>query len=220
MSATLSPTPVVTTTQKPQTVGVTRPVTKGNIIVRWLTSTDHKIIGHMYNITSILYFLLGGVMALIIRAQLFAPGLNVLQTKEQYNQMFTMHGTIMLLMVATPLFAGLANAILPLQLGAPDVAFPRLNMLSFWLYFFGALIAVGGFLTPQGAASFGWFAYAPLSTSTFSPGIGSNMWVLGLAMGGFGTILGAVNFITTILTMRAPGMTMFRMSVFSWNILI
>jgi cytochrome c oxidase subunit I len=220
MSATLTPTPVVTTTQKPQTVGVTRPVTKGNIIVRWLTSTDHKIIGHMYNITSILYFLLGGVMALIIRAQLFAPGLNVLQTKEQYNQMFTMHGTIMLLMVATPLFAGLANAILPLQLGAPDVAFPRLNMLSFWLYFFGALIAVGGFLTPQGAASFGWFAYAPLSTSTFSPGIGSNMWVLGLAMGGFGTILGAVNFITTILTMRAPGMTMFRMSVFSWNILI
>ena len=220
MSATLSPTPVVTTTQKPQTVGVTRPVTKGNIIVRWLTSTDHKIIGHMYNITSILYFLLGGVMALIIRAQLFAPGLNVLQTKEQYNQMFTMHGTIMLLMVATPLFAGLANAILPLQLGAPDVAFPRLNMLSFWLYFFGALISVGGFLTPQGAASFGWFAYAPLSTSTFSPGIGSNMWVLGLAMGGFGTILGAVNFITTILTMRAPGMTMFRMSVFSWNILI
>ena len=220
MSATLTPTPVVTTTEKPQTVGVTRPVTKGNIIVRWLTSTDHKVIGHMYNITSILYFLLGGVMALIIRAQLFAPGLNVLQTKEQYNQMFTMHGTIMLLMVATPLFAGLANAILPLQLGAPDVAFPRLNMLSFWLYFFGALIAVGGFLTPQGAASFGWFAYAPLSTSTFSPGIGSNMWVLGLAMGGFGTILGAVNFITTILTMRAPGMTMFRMSIFSWNILI
>ncbi len=220
MSSTLTPTPVVTTTEKPQTVGVTRPVTKGNIVVKWLTSTDHKIIGHMYNITSIIYFLLGGVMALIIRAQLFAPGLNVLQTKEQYNQMFTMHGTIMLLMVATPLFAGLANAILPLQIGAPDVAFPRLNMLSFWLYFFGALIAVGGFLTPQGAASFGWFAYAPLSDTTFSPGIGSNMWVLGLAMGGFGTILGAVNFITTIITMRAPGMTMFRMSIFSWNILI
>ncbi|MDH6239422.1 cytochrome c oxidase subunit I [Aurantimicrobium minutum] len=220
MSSTLTPTPVVTTTEKPQTVGVTRPVTKGNIVVKWLTSTDHKIIGHMYNITSIIYFLLGGVMALIIRAQLFAPGLNVLQTKEQYNQMFTMHGTIMLLMVATPLFAGLANAILPLQIGAPDVAFPRLNMLSFWLYFFGALIAVGGFLTPQGAASFGWFAYAPLSDTTFSPGIGSNMWVLGLAMGGFGTILGAVNFITTIVTMRAPGMTMFRMSIFSWNILI
>jgi cytochrome c oxidase subunit 1 len=220
MSATLTPTPVVTTTSKPQTVGVTRPVSKGNIVVKWLTSTDHKVIGHMYNITAILYFLLGGVMALIIRAQLFAPGLNVLQTKEQYNQMFTMHGTIMLLLVATPLFAGFANAILPIQLGAPDVAFPRLNMLSFWFYFFGALITVGGFLTPQGAASFGWFAYAPLSTSTFSPGIGSNMWVMGLALGGFATIMGSVNFITTIITMRAPGMTMFRMSIFSWNILV
>lgn len=220
MSSTLTPNPVVTATPNPETVGVTRPVSKGNIVVRWLTSTDHKIIGHMYNITSIVYFLIGGVMALIIRAQLFAPGLNVLQTKEQYNQMFTMHGTIMLLLVATPLFAGLANAVLPLQLGAPDVAFPRLNMLSFWLYFFGALIVMGAFLTPQGAASFGWFAYAPLSTMTYSPGIGSNMWVLGLAMGGFGTILGAVNFITTVITMRAPGMTMFRMSIFSWNILV
>ncbi|MEY4102307.1 MAG: hypothetical protein RIR88_441, partial [Actinomycetota bacterium] len=220
MSATLTPNQVVTTTPKPQTVGVTRNTQKGNIVVRWMTSTDHKIIGHLYIITSLVYFLIGGVMALIIRAQLFAPGLEVLQTKEQYNQMFTMHGTIMLLLVATPLFAGLANAILPLQIGAPDVAFPRLNMLSFWLYFFGALITMGGFLTPQGAASFGWFAYAPLSSETFSPGIGSTMWVFGLAMGGFATILGAVNFITTVITMRAPGMTMFRMSIFSWNIMV
>lgn len=220
MSTTLSPTPVVNDATNAQTVGVTRPVSKGNIVVRWLTSTDHKVIGNMYNITAMIYFLIGGVMALVIRAQLFAPGLNILQTKEQYNQMFTMHGTIMLLLVATPLFAGLANAILPLQLGAPDVAFPRLNMLSFWMYFFGALIVMGGFLTPQGAASFGWFAYAPLSTTTFSPGIGSNMWVMGLSLGGFATILGAVNFITTIITMRAPGMTMFRMSIFSWNILV
>ena len=220
MSATLTPTPVNNSAEGAKTVGVTRPVTKGNIVVRWMTSTDHKVIGHMYNITAVIYFLIGGVMALIIRAQLFAPGLEVLQTKEQYNQMFTMHGTIMLLLVATPLFAGLANAILPLQLGAPDVAFPRLNMFSFWLYFFGALITMGGFLTPQGAASFGWFAYAPLSTATFSPGIGSNMWVFGLAMGGFATILGSVNFITTVITMRAPGMTMFRMSIFSWNILV
>jgi cytochrome c oxidase subunit I len=220
MSTTLSPTPVVNDAPNAQTVGVTRPVSKGNIVVRWLTSTDHKVIGNMYNITAMIYFLIGGVMALVIRAQLFAPGLNILQTKEQYNQMFTMHGTIMLLLVATPLFAGLANAILPLQLGAPDVAFPRLNMLSFWMYFFGALIVMGGFLTPQGAASFGWFAYAPLSTTTFSPGIGSNMWVMGLSLGGFATILGAVNFITTIITMRAPGMTMFRMSIFSWNILV
>jgi len=220
MSTTLVPTPVDNAASGPQTVGVTRGVKKGNIVVRWLTSTDHKVIGHLYMITSLVYFLIGGVMALLIRAQLFAPGLNVLATKEQYNQMFTMHGTIMLLLVATPLFAGLANELVPLQIGAPDVAFPRLNMLSFWLYFFGALIAVGGFFTPAGSASFGWFAYTPLSSQTFSPGIGSNMWVLGLAMGGFGTILGAVNFITTIITMRAPGMTMFRMSIFTWNILV
>ena len=220
MSATLTPNQVVNAAPNAQTVGVTRNSNKGNIIVRWMTSTDHKIIGHMYIITSLVYFLLGGVMALIIRAQLFAPGLQVLQTKEQYNQMFTMHGSIMLLMVATPLFAGLANAILPLQIGAPDVAFPRLNMLSFWLYFFGSAIAVGGFLTPQGAASFGWFAYAPLSSETFSPGIGSTMWVAGIGLGGFATILGSVNFITTVITMRAPGMTMFRMSIFSWNILV
>jgi cytochrome c oxidase subunit 1 len=220
MSTTLSPTPVVSNADKPATVGVTRPVQRGNIVVRWMTSTDHKIVGHLYIITSIIYFLIGGVMALLIRAQLWAPGMQVLQTKEQYNQMFTMHGTIMLLLVATPLFAGLANELIPLQIGAPDVAFPRLNMLSYWMYFFGSLITVGGFLTPQGSASFGWFAYTPLSTQTFSPGLGSNMWVFGLALGGFATILGAVNFITTIITMRAPGMTMFRMSIFTWNIMV
>ena len=201
-------------------MGVTRPVTRGNIVVRWMTSTDHKIVGHLYIITSIIYFLIAGIMALLIRAQLWAPGMQVLQTKEQYNQMFTMHGTIMLLLVATPLFAGLANELIPLQIGSPDVAFPRLNMLSYWMYLFGSIITVGGFLTPQGSASFGWFAYTPLSSQTFSPGLGSNMWVFGLALGGFATILGAVNFITTIITMRAPGMTMFRMSIFTWNILV
>ena len=193
---------------------------KGNILVSWITSTDHKTIGYMYLITSFVYFCLGGVMALIIRAQLFEPGLHIVETKEQYNQLFTMHGTIMLLMFATPLFAGFVNFIMPLQIGAPDVAFPRLNAVAYWFYNFGSLIAVAGFLTPQGAASFGWFAYAPLSSATFSPGIGGNLWVMGLALSGFGTILGAVNFITTIITMRAPGMTMFRMSIFTWNALI
>ena len=193
---------------------------KGNVIVKWITSTDHKVIGNMYLITSFIYFCIGGVMALLIRAQLFEPGLEVIATREQYNQLFTMHGTIMLLMFATPLFFGFANALMPLQIGAPDVAFPRLNAFSFWLYFFGSAIAVSGFLTPQGAASFGWFAYAPLSSTTFSPGIGGNLWVLGLALSGFGTILGGVNFITTIITMRAPGMTMFRMPIFTWNTLV
>jgi cytochrome c oxidase subunit 1 len=195
-------------------------VRTGNVLVSWITSTDHKTIGYMYLISSFVYFCIGGVMALIIRAQLFAPGLEIVDSKEQYNQLFTMHGTIMLLMFATPLFAGFANVLMPLQIGAPDVAFPRLNAFAYWLYSFGSLMAVAGFLTPQGAASFGWFAYAPLSSTTFSPGVGGNLWVFGLAMSGFGTILGAVNFVTTIITMRAPGMTMFRMPIFTWNILV
>ena len=193
---------------------------KGRIIVDWLTTTDHKKIGYLYLITSFIYFLIGGVMALVIRAQLAAPGLDIVQTKEQYNQLFTMHGTIMLLMFATPLFAAFANILMPVQIGAPDVAFPRLNAIAYWFYFFGSFIAVAGFFTPQGAASFGWFAYAPLSNTTFSPGLGGDLWVFGLALGGFGTIMGGVNFITTILTMRAPGMTMFRMPIFTWNTLV
>ncbi|WP_137826137.1 cytochrome c oxidase subunit I [Brevibacterium sp. 2SA] len=196
------------------------PRSKGKIIVDWITSTDHKTIGYMYLIGSFFFFCVGGVMALIIRLELFEPGMQIVETKEQYNQLFTMHGTLMLLMFATPLFAGFANVIMPLQIGAPDVAFPRLNAFAFWLYLFGSLIALSGFLTPQGAAAFGWTAYAPLSNTTFTPGAGGNLWVLGLALQGFGTILGSVNFITTIITMRAPGMTMFRMPIFSWNVLI
>jgi cytochrome c oxidase subunit 1 len=191
----------------------------GQAIVRWVTSTDHKVIGYMYLIASFVFFLIAGLMALVIRAELFEPGIQIVSA-EQYNQLFTMHGTIMLLLFATPLFAGFANVIVPLQIGAPDVAFPRLNAFAFWLFLFGGIIAVSGFFTPQGAASFGWFAYAPLSNAINSPGVGGDLWVFGLALGGFGTILGAVNFITTILTMRAPGMTMFRMPIFTWNILV
>jgi len=217
MSTTTTSAPAETRAPVAVTPGARR---KGNILVRWITSTDHKVIGYMYLITSFVYFCFGGVMALIIRSQLFEPGMNIVQTKEQYNQLFTMHGTIMLLMFATPLFFGFANALMPLQIGAPDVAFPRLNAFSFWLFFFGSLIAVGGFLTPYGAADFGWFAYQPLANSTFSPGLGGNLWMVGLGLSGFGTILGGVNFITTIITMRAPGMTMFRMPIFTWNTLV
>ncbi|MFF1877296.1 cytochrome c oxidase subunit I [Leifsonia sp. NPDC058230] len=218
MSTTTTPRPApALPTGVPPTNRVER---KGNVLVGWLTSTDHKTIGYLYLITSFIYFLVGGLLALIIRAQLFEPGLQIVQTREQYNQLFTMHGTIMLLMFATPLFAGFANVIMPLQIGAPDVAFPRLNAIAYWFYSFGSLIAVAGFLTPQGAADFGWTGYAPLSATTFSPGVGGNMWAAGLALSGFGTILGSVNFITTIITMRAPGMTMFRMPIFTWNTLV
>jgi len=215
---TTAPRPSVS--EIPAGISNIRVAKKGNVFVDWLTTTDHKKIGYLYLITSFVYFLIGGVMALVIRAQLFAPGLEIVATKEQYNQLFTMHGTIMLLMFATPLFAGFVNVLMPLQIGAPDVAFPSLNALAYWFFNFGSLIAVAGFLTPQGAASFGWFAYTPLSSQTFSPGLGGNMWVFGLGLSGFGTILGAVNFITTIITMRVPGMTMWRMPIFTWNALV
>ncbi|GAB3115489.1 cytochrome c oxidase subunit I [Streptomyces calidiresistens] len=196
-----------------------KPKSVGALVVAWLTTTDHKKIGALYMVSAFGFFVIGGVMALLIRAELARPG-NQILSNEQYNQMFTMHGTVMLLLFATPLFAGFANAIMPLQIGSPDVAFPRLNALSYWLFFFGGLIVVGAFLTPQGAANFGWFAYTPLSTEVYSPGVGSDMWVMGLILSGFGTILGAVNFITTIICMRAPGMTMFRMPIFTWNVLL
>ncbi|HPU14039.1 MAG TPA: cytochrome c oxidase subunit I [Aeromicrobium sp.] len=184
-----------------------------------LTTTDHKVIGQMYAVTAFCFFVLGGILALIIRAELARPGTQFVGD-ETYNQLFTMHGTIMLLMFATPLFFAFGNMIMPIQIGAPDVAFPRLNMFSYWLYLFGSLIAVSGFVVPGGAASFGWFAYLPLSDSINSPGVGGDLWVMGLYMSGLGTILGAVNFITTIFTMRAPGMTMFRMPIFVWNTLV
>ncbi|MFD9941734.1 cytochrome c oxidase subunit I [Nonomuraea sp. NPDC059023] len=207
----------MTAIQEPITTA--RPTPKGRIIAKWLSSTDHKIIGHLYLITSFAFFLIGGVMALIMRAELAQPGLQF-TSNEQFNQLFTMHGTIMLLMFATPLFAGFANELMPLQIGAPDVAFPRLNMVSYWLYLFGSIIAVSGFFTPNGAASFGWFAYTPLSNAISSPGLGGDLWIMGLALSGLGTILGSVNFITTIICMRAPGMTMFRMPIFTWNVLL
>ena len=195
------------------------PAKKGNIVVKTITSTDHKVIGNLYMVTSFAFFAIAGLMALIMRAELARPGLQFV-SNEQYNQLFTMHGTLMLFLFATSLFAGFANAIMPLQIGSPDVSFPRLNMVSYWLYLFGGLIVMLGFLTPGGAAGFGWFAYAPLSNVINSPNVGSDLWILGLTMSGMASILGAVNFITTIFTMRAPGMTMFRMPIFTWNVLL
>ena len=195
------------------------PAKKGNKVVKYMSSTDHKVIGNLYMITSFAFFVIAGAMALVMRAELARPGLQYV-SNEQYNQLFTMHGTLMLFLFATALFAGFANAIMPLQIGSPDVSFPRLNMISYWLYLFGGLTVMLGFLTPGGAAGFGWFAYAPLSNVINSPNVGSDLWIMGLAMSGLASILGAVNFITTIFTMRAPGMTMFRMPIFTWNILL
>ena len=192
---------------------------KGSFIYKLLTTTDHKLIGMMYIVACFGFFLVGGLMALLMRGELTTPGMQFLST-EQYNQLFTMHGTIMLLMYATPIVIGFANFVLPLQIGAPDVAFPRLNALGFWLFLFGSSVTLAGFITPGGAADFGWTAYTPLSDAIHSPGVGSDMWFLGLTVSGLGTILGAVNMVTTVICLRAPGMTMFRMPIFTWNILV
>jgi cytochrome c oxidase subunit I len=182
-------------------------------------TTDAKVVGLMYLVTSFAFFLAGGLLALLMRAELARPGLQFFST-EQYNQLFTMHGTLMLLLFATPIVFGFANYIVPLQIGAPDVAFPRLNALSYWLFLFGGLIVLSGFITPGGAADFGWTAYTPLSNVVHSPGPGGDLWNAGLIVSGLGTILAAVNMITTVMCMRAPGMTMFRMPIFTWNILV
>jgi cytochrome c oxidase subunit 1 len=190
----------------------------GRRVLGWLTSTDHKVIGNLYLVTSFCFFLAAGLMAMLMRAELMRPGLQ-LMNNEIYNQLFTVHGTIMMLLFATPTFTGFANAIMPLQIGAPDVAFPRLNAYTYWVYLFGGLMVVGGFLTSTGAASFGWFAYAPLNSLAFTPGKGGDLWTMGLAVAGLSTIFGSVNFITTIVCLRAPGMTLFRMPIFTWNVL-
>ncbi|WP_447005981.1 aa3-type cytochrome oxidase subunit I [Saccharothrix isguenensis] len=197
----------------------TRDAVKGSFLLRMFRTTDHKQIGIMYLVTSFAFFMVGGAMAMLMRTELARPGMQFL-SQEQFNQLFTMHGTVMLLLYATPIVFGFANFILPLQIGSPDVAFPRLNAFSYWLYLFGGLIVMGGFLTPGGAADFGWFAYTPLSNAIHSPGVGADLWITGLIVGGLGTILGAVNMITTVVCLRAPGMTMFRMPIFTWNILV
>jgi cytochrome c oxidase subunit I len=188
----------------------------GSLIYRLITTTDHKVIGIMYVVACFTFFFVGGLMALLIRGELVAPGLQFL-SNEQYNQLFTMHGTVMLLFYATPIVFGFANLVLPLQIGAPDVAVPRLNAISFWLFVFGALIALAGFIAPGGPADFGWTAYTPLSNAIHSPGPGGDLWIVGLIVGGLGTIFGGVNMITTVVCLRAPGMTMFRMPIFTWK---
>jgi cytochrome c oxidase subunit 1 len=189
-------------------------------ILKWLTSTDHKVIGMSYMITSLVMFYLAGIMALLIRLQLTSPHSSLL-TFDQYNELFTMHGSLMLYLFAGPFaFGGLANYIVPLQIGAPDMAFPRLNALSYWLYLTGSITMLMGFLVAGGAASFGWVAYAPLSSATSSPGAGGDVWIMALALTGFSAIFTGVNLVGTIFYLRAPGMTMFRMPIFTWNMLV
>jgi cytochrome c oxidase subunit 1 len=188
-------------------------------LLRWLTSTDHKTIGIAYMVTAFTFFLIGGVMALMLRAQLAQPEQTLLDNNT-YNEMFTMHGSIMLFLFLGPFAFGLANYIVPLQAGARDMAFPRLNLISYWVYVAGGLTMLSGFLTSNGAANFGWTGYSPLSDGIRSPGLGGDLWVVSIALTGLSGILTAVNILATTSTMRAPGMTMFRLPIFTWNMII
>ncbi len=188
-------------------------------LVAWLTTTDHKRIGILYLVTTFAFFLLGGIFAGIIRAQLTVPN-ELLVGRQTYNELFTMHGTIMIFLFVAPFGFGLANYLLPLQIGAPDVAFPRLNAISYWMFLLGGLIVLSGFLTAGGAASAGWTSYTPLSERAFQPGFGMDLWIVGLLVTSVSGILTAVNLMTTAILMRAPGMIMWRLPIFTWNTIV
>jgi len=188
-------------------------------LLDYATTTDHKKIGILYIYASMFFFFVAGLLALFMRAELAEPGLQILDN-QTYNEFFTMHGTAMMLFFIVPLAIGFANYFIPLHVGAPDVAYPRVNALTFWLFLLGGLTAFSGFFTSGGAAAFGWTGYVPLSDSTYSPGAGGDLWIVGLALTGVSGTLGAVNFVATIFGMRAPGMTMFRLPIFVWNMLV
>ncbi len=188
-------------------------------LLAWLTSTDHKRIGVSYMVTAFAFYLVGGAMAMGIRAELAEPGTQIVG-EGRYNELFTMHGSVMLFLFLGPFAFGLANYFVPLQIGARDMAFPRVNALSYWFYLFGGLTMLAGFLTADGAADFGWTGYTPLSSIVRSPSPGADLWLLAIVLTGLSGVLTAVNIVATVISMRAPGMTMFRMPIFTWNMLV
>lgn len=182
----------------------------------WLTSVDHKRIGIMYIICSIMMLFRGGVDALLMRVQLAMPNSEFLQP-EHYNQIFTTHGVIMILFMAMPLMFGLFNIVVPLQIGARDVAYPFLNSLSFWMFFWGAMLFNVSFVI-GGSPDAGWLSYPPLSEMSHSPGVGQNFYIWGIQISGIGSLATGINFIVTILKMRAPGMKLMKMPMFTWSV--
>jgi cytochrome c oxidase subunit 1 len=191
------------------------PSWKDGTVMRWLTTVDHKKIGIMYIVASFLLFFAGGIMALLMRAQL-AHAENGFITQDAFNTLFTMHGTVMLFLFMTPLFVGFGNYFVPLMIGARDMAFPRLNAASLWLFVIGAVIMLASFGAEGGAARAGWTSYPPLTEDAFSPGVGQDLWILGIHISGVSGVIGAINFIVTIHNMRAPGMSWTRVPLFVW----
>jgi cytochrome c oxidase subunit 1 len=213
--------------EEPEFNGVwLRPLKKTGI-VGMLTTVDHKKIGVGYAVAALFFFLVGGMEALFIRLQLMFPSNDFIDART-YNQMFTMHGTTMVFLAVMPLSAAFFNFVMPLQIGARDVAFPRLNSLGLWTFIFGGILLNLSWFFPEkdkvlgtgGAPAIGWFGYAPLTSKQFSPGMGADFWVLSLQLLGIASLAGAVNFITTIINMRSPGLSMMRLPVFTWMTLI
>jgi cytochrome c oxidase subunit I len=186
-------------------------------VASWVTTVDHKRIGLLYIGTTLVFFAAGGLLAILMRAQL-AQADESFVTKNTYNELFTIHGTTMIFLFIVPFWAGLANYLVPLMIGARDMAFPRLNALSYWLFLFGGLTMFLSFLSSGGAAKSGWYGYPPLSENFFSPGTGQDLWILSLHLVGISSLVGAINFIVTIHNMRAPGMSWMRIPLFVWTI--
>src|SRR6266508_3487014 len=199
----------ITEVQRP---ALTPPPSPATRLLAWLTTTDHKKIGILYFWNSFAVFAIAGVFALLMRAELAQPGTQFLAV-HAYNQVFTLHGTLMIFLFIFPMLAGFGNYFVPLQIGALDMAFPRVNALSFWLLPVSALTILAGFLAKGGAAASGWTNYVPISVQQ---GAGEDLWIAGIMLAGVASILGAINFIVTILRLRAPGMTMMRLPIFSW----
>ncbi len=193
------------------------PSWKDGAVVQWLTTVDHKRIGLLYIWSSFAFFVAGGIMALIMRLQLASANAEI-ATQDSYNALLTMHGTVMVFLFAMPMLAGIANYVVPLMIGARDMAFPRLNAASLWIYVFGAIVLLSSFGADGGAAFSGWTAYAPLSGPEYSPQIGQDLWILGLHLVGISSLLSTINFLVTIANMRAPGMTWTRMPLFVWSV--
>ncbi|MFN2460520.1 MAG: cbb3-type cytochrome c oxidase subunit I [Candidatus Velthaea sp.] len=194
-----------------------RRLVKGGIIA-WLVTTDHKKIGILYMLTSLLFFGVAGFLADVIRLQLALPQLNIVGP-HTYNEIFTLHGTGMIFLFVAPFGFGLANYLIPLQVGAPDMAFPRLNAFSYWLFLLGGLTVFSGVVTAGGAASAGWTAFAPLSDIRVAAGVGQDLWLIGLTLTSVSGILTAINFLVTPIVFRAPGLSMWRMPVFTWDVI-
>jgi cytochrome c oxidase subunit 1 len=182
----------------------------------WLTTTDHKRIGILYIVTSLVFFIAGGILALVMRAQLATPNEHVV-TKGSYDELFTMHGTTMIFLVIVPILAGFGNYLVPLMIGARDMAFPRLNALSYWLFLLGGVILYASWFAAGGAPKAGWTGYVPLSESSYTPGHGMDLWILSLHVLTLASLAGAINFLVTIQNMRTAGMTWMRMPLFVWS---